>query len=136
MVIKNGSHGLVGSHYISKLVICFFDVSFRVDYAFSRNPECRFFVSSSKDNDLRIWDSVLFRTVRVLAGHTASVTCVRWGGDGLIYSSSQDRTIKVWRAEDVSFISTCHIFFRLIEPFREFFAGHWKDTVIGSIRWH
>jgi WD40 repeat protein len=38
-----------------------------------------------------------------LSGHTQSVTCIRWGGRDLIYSSSQDRTIKVWRREDVIF---------------------------------
>lgn len=37
---------------------------------------------------------------RILTGHTQSVTCLRWGGDGLLYSASQDRTIKVW-AHDV-----------------------------------
>lgn len=30
------------------------------------------------------------------------MTCVKWGGDGLLYTSSQDRTVKVWRAKDVS----------------------------------
>ena len=39
-----------------------------------------------------------------LSGHTQSVTCIRWGGRDLIYSSSQDRTIKVWRREDVIFV--------------------------------
>ena len=29
-----------------------------------------------------------------------SVTCLRWGGSGLVYSASQDRTIKVWRPDD------------------------------------
>uniref|UniRef100_A0A8B9C513 Notchless protein homolog 1 n=1 Tax=Anser brachyrhynchus TaxID=132585 RepID=A0A8B9C513_9AVES len=37
---------------------------------------------------------------KILTGHTQSVTCVKWGGDGLLYSSSQDRTIKVWRSQD------------------------------------
>ena len=36
-----------------------------------------------------------------LSGHTQSVTCVKWGGEGLIFSASQDRTIKVWTAESV-----------------------------------
>ena len=38
----------------------------------------------------------------MLSGHLQSVPCIRWGGEGLIYSASQDRTIKVWRDEDVS----------------------------------
>lgn len=71
---------------------------------YHKNPECQYLVSASKDGDLRIWDTVRAQTVRTLTGHTKSVTCVKWGGNGLIYSASQDRTIKVWRAEDVRFI--------------------------------
>jgi len=57
-------------------------------------------VSGSKDGDVRVWDVVLAQCLRSLTSHTASVTSVRWGGAGLIYSASQDRTIKVWRAKD------------------------------------
>merc|ERR1712217_36202 len=35
-----------------------------------------------------------------MTSHTASVTCLKWGGASLLYSASQDRTIKVWRASD------------------------------------
>ena len=31
-----------------------------------------------------------------MSSHTASVTKVLWGGEDLLYSASQDRTIKVW----------------------------------------
>uniref|UniRef100_A0A5F8GZH9 Notchless protein homolog 1 n=1 Tax=Monodelphis domestica TaxID=13616 RepID=A0A5F8GZH9_MONDO len=64
------------------------------------NPECRYVASSSKDGSVRIWDTSMGRCDRILTGHTQSVTCVRWGGDGLLYSASQDRTIKVWRPHD------------------------------------
>ncbi|XP_041054027.1 notchless protein homolog 1 isoform X1 [Carcharodon carcharias] len=64
------------------------------------NPQCRYLTSASKDGSIRIWDTVLGRCDKILTGHTQSVTCVKWGGDGLIFSSSQDRTIKVWRAQD------------------------------------
>ncbi|PKU82285.1 notchless protein homolog [Dendrobium catenatum] len=57
---------------------------------------CRRFVSSSKDGDARIWDVSLRRCTISLTGHTLAVTCVKWGGDGVIYTSSQDCTIKVW----------------------------------------
>ena len=49
-----------------------------------------------------MWDTFLYKTLFVLSGHLQSVPCIRWGGEGLIYSASQDRTIKVWRDEDVS----------------------------------
>ncbi|VDN04808.1 unnamed protein product [Thelazia callipaeda] len=64
------------------------------------NPQCRYLASAGKDGDIRIWDIVKYGSVRCLSGHIASVTCVKWGGEGLIYSGSQDRTIKVWRAAD------------------------------------
>lgn len=67
----------------------------------SRNPECRYVASSSKDGSVRVWDTTAGRCERILTGHMQSVTCLRWGGDGLLYSASQDRTIKVWRAHDV-----------------------------------
>ncbi|KAF4351006.1 hypothetical protein G4B88_015990 [Cannabis sativa] len=57
---------------------------------------CRRFVSASKDGDARIWDVALKKCVMCLSGHTLAVTCVKWGGDGMIYTGSQDCTIKVW----------------------------------------
>lgn len=75
----------------------------QMDFIFlSRNPECRYLASASKDGSIRIWDTLMGRCDKILTSHTQSVTCVKWGGDGLIYSSSQDRTIKVWRSQDVS----------------------------------
>lgn len=64
------------------------------------NAECRFLASAGSDGDVRIWDIILGQSVRVLAGHTQAVTAVRWGGAGLIYTSSKDRTIKMFRAAD------------------------------------
>uniref|UniRef100_A0A8C6ZMF4 Notchless protein homolog 1 n=1 Tax=Nothoprocta perdicaria TaxID=30464 RepID=A0A8C6ZMF4_NOTPE len=64
------------------------------------NPECRYLASASKDGSIRVWDTLMGRCDKILTGHTQSVTCVKWGGDGLLYSCSQDRTIKVWRSQD------------------------------------
>lgn len=56
----------------------------------------RRFVTCGEDGDARIWDFTLKRTLVVLSGHTQAVTCVKWGGDGTIYTGSQDSTIKMW----------------------------------------
>ncbi|VDD86662.1 unnamed protein product [Enterobius vermicularis] len=65
-----------------------------------KDPVSRYLASAGKDGVIKIWDTVNFCAKLSLTGHTASVTCIRWGGEGLIYSGSQDRTVKVWRAED------------------------------------
>nr|GMC52978.1 notchless protein homolog [Ipomoea batatas] len=56
---------------------------------------CRRFVSASKDGDARTWDATLRKCVICLSGHTLAITCVKWGGDGVIYTG-YDCTIKVW----------------------------------------
>ena len=60
---------------------------------------------------MRVWDVLLCKAVLVLSGHTHSVTGIKWGGEGLIYTASQDRTIKVWRAKDVSWMEIHIILF-------------------------
>ncbi|KAK5650605.1 hypothetical protein RI129_001634 [Pyrocoelia pectoralis] len=84
---------------------------------YHKNPECRLLASSSKDGDVRIWDSNLFQTVRVISGHTKSVTVVKWGGSGLLYTASQDRTVRVWRASD-------GVLCRVLEG-----HAHWVNTL-------
>ncbi|KAI9840816.1 MAG: hypothetical protein M1837_001289 [Sclerophora amabilis] len=56
--------------------------------------------SASKDATVRIWDATLNRIEIVLSGHKGSVSCVRWGGTGYIYTGSHDKTVKVWKAKD------------------------------------
>ncbi|KAF5273393.1 hypothetical protein FQA39_LY07410 [Lamprigera yunnana] len=81
------------------------------------NPECRLFATSSKDGDIRIWDSILCQILRILTGHTKSVTVVKWGGSGLLYTASQDRTVRVWRSSD-------GVLCRVLEG-----HAHWVNTL-------
>ncbi|KAI4195204.1 MAG: hypothetical protein LQ350_007326 [Teloschistes chrysophthalmus] len=62
--------------------------------------------SSSKDATVRIWDTVSKRIDLVLSGHKSSVSCVRWGGTGTIYTASHDKTIKLWDSTKGTLIST------------------------------
>ncbi|XP_064653339.1 notchless protein homolog 1-like [Lineus longissimus] len=81
------------------------------------DPECRYLASSSKDGTVRIWDTVLQQCKFVLAGHLQCVSCVKWGGSDLLYTASQDRTVKVWRAED-------GVLCRTLQG-----HGHWVNTL-------
>jgi ribosome assembly protein 4 len=70
---------------------------------FHLNKECHRFVTTSKDCTTRIWDAKLRKVVLVLSQHTAPVTCVKWSGEGFIYTGSRDKTIKVWDPKTVLF---------------------------------
>ena len=59
--------------------------------------------SASSDHTVKVWDLDKAGATRLhmtLGQHTKPVTTVKWGGEGLIYSASQDRDICVWRADD------------------------------------
>jgi WD40 repeat protein len=62
--------------------------------------------SSSKDSTVRVWDVVNRKIDIVLTGHKGSVTCVKWGGTGNIYTSSHDKTIKIWNSKDGTLVQT------------------------------
>jgi len=48
---------------------------------------------------VQVWDSSSKRCLFSMSSHTKAVSCVRWGGDGHIYSSARDCSINVWSAE-------------------------------------
>ena len=54
--------------------------------------------SVSKDSTCRIWVVNTGRTEHVLSGHRGSVSCVRWGGLGHVYTGSHDKSVRVWDA--------------------------------------
>ncbi|KAL7960409.1 WD40 repeat-like protein [Trichoderma compactum] len=62
--------------------------------------------SASKDTTIRVWAVNTGRTEHVLSGHRSSVSCVKWGGTGLIYSGSHDKTVRVWNAEKGTLVHT------------------------------
>lgn len=62
--------------------------------------------SASKDATVRIWNVTIKRVELVLSGHKDTVSCVKWGGTGNIYTASHDKTVKVWSAKDGRLIHT------------------------------
>jgi ribosome assembly protein 4 len=70
------------------------------DHRVSGREDCRL-ASSSKDTTIKVWDTIQHRPIFTLSGHTAAVTCLRWGGKNWIYSGSQDKSIRIWDAKDV-----------------------------------
>ena len=70
---------------------------------------------------------------QILSGHLQSVTSIRWGGDGLIYSGSQDRTIKIWRDSDVrcNFFDKHNFLIPNLIYYREFFVALCKAMGTG-----
>lgn len=56
--------------------------------------------SCSKDGTIRVWDVDTHTCSFTMSGHKSTVSCVKWGGMGDIYSTSHDRTVKVWSSKD------------------------------------
>ena len=63
---------------------------------FHTNKECSKVASGSRDGTVRVWNVQMRKVEFTLSQHTAPVTCVKWGGEGLIYTASRDKSIKVW----------------------------------------
>lgn len=57
---------------------------------------CERLASSSKDGTVRVWNARTGACITTLAQHTNSVECCKWGGEGVLFTASRDRTIKVW----------------------------------------
>jgi hypothetical protein len=45
---------------------------------------------------VRLWDARTGAATCALSGHTDSVEALRWGGEGLLFSASRDRTVLVY----------------------------------------
>lgn len=63
-------------------------------------------VSGSRDQTVRVWDAATRRCQYTMSSHTMVVTCVRWGGEGLVYSASRDCCINVWSADEGKLVRT------------------------------
>ncbi|KAJ3117775.1 hypothetical protein HK098_006122, partial [Nowakowskiella sp. JEL0407] len=73
---------------------------------FHLNSSSSRFASASKDCTVKVWDSRTRTCLFTVSQHTAPVMCVKWGGEGLIYSGSRDRTVKVWDSKDGKLVRT------------------------------
>lgn len=62
--------------------------------------------TASKDGTVRVWDVETGLCQFSLNGHTSSVSCIRWGGQGHIFSGSHDKTLKVWETQTGRLLST------------------------------
>ena len=63
------------------------------------NVRCERIASASKDHTVRVWDVRSGTCEAIISGHSDAVECVKWGGTGLIYTASRDRTIMVWAVD-------------------------------------
>ncbi|KAK8741136.1 hypothetical protein OTU49_002514, partial [Cherax quadricarinatus] len=79
------------------------------------SPDSVCLASGCKAGQIFIWDPKTGK--QVLSNHLQCVTALRWSGEDLLYSASQDRTIKVWRASDGTMCRTLQG------------HGHWVNTL-------
>jgi ribosome assembly protein 4 len=88
---------------------------------FHINPKCQRLASCSKDETIKIWDTVLSRCEFTLSGHSKGVTSIKWGGHGdTLYSCAQDCTVRLWNLVTKTCIKILHG------------HGHWVNTMTMS----
>ncbi|MCA9186834.1 MAG: protein kinase, partial [Planctomycetales bacterium] len=69
----------------------------------SFSPDERSFVTSSRNNVIRIWEWPSCQLLRTLKGHSAGVMSAIFDSTGeYIISTSMDNTIRLWRLDDIS----------------------------------
>jgi ribosome assembly protein 4 len=64
-----------------------------------RNSACERVATGSKDKTVIVWNIRTRVQEFTIGGHTDSIESIKWGGEGLLYTASRDRTIKVWSVE-------------------------------------
>lgn len=67
---------------------------------------CPRLASSSKDGSARVWDVTRGTADLCLTRHNGSVSCVKWSGDGVIYTASHDKTIMAWDSKSGTQLKT------------------------------
>jgi ribosome assembly protein 4 len=82
-----------------------------------KNPESTRLISGSKDGAAFVWRWISSQCHFSLGGHTKSITTVKWGGEGYLYTASQDTTIKCWSDIDGKLI-------RVLKG-----HGHWVNSL-------
>lgn len=60
------------------------------------DPDCNVVASSSKDGSIRFWSRINNCCLLVINAHQKSITKMLIGGNGVIYSASEDTTICTW----------------------------------------
>lgn len=63
-------------------------------------PGHKHLVSAGKDSLVKYWDLETFEQLQKLSGHHGTVWSISYGGQGIVVSASQDRSIRVWRQDE------------------------------------
>ena len=70
-------------------------------YCIAFSPDGSVLASGSADNTIRIWDTSIDKTKKILIGHTRRVNALAFHGSSennglLLASGGEDRTVRIW----------------------------------------
>ena len=56
--------------------------------------------SSSKDATVIVWNVRTGLRELTISGHSDSIECVKWSGEGFLYTAGRDRIIRMWQMDN------------------------------------
>ncbi|KJZ80437.1 hypothetical protein HIM_00287 [Hirsutella minnesotensis 3608] len=75
--------------------------------AVAASPDGKYVVTGGEDRKLIIYEAATLKPIKVLTHHRAAITgLVFRRGTNQLYSSSKDRTVKVWSLDELAYIET------------------------------
>lgn len=75
--------------------------------ALAVSPDGNVIAAGMADGTINVFDRSTGKQIRKQAGHTGSVTCLKYHWDGaFLFSSSRDRTIRIWNVKDGALVKT------------------------------
>jgi COMPASS component SWD3 len=74
-------------------------------YALAATSNGRIIAAGHEDGAVSLWNSKSHRQFHTLMGHTAKITCLKFGDNNqLLFSGSEDGTVRLWNLRDGIFI--------------------------------
>ena len=68
--------------------------------AIAISPSCKYVVCGGTDERIRVYNTILNKSIGELSSHSGTVTCLQFVNDKYLISGSEDNALCIWRVHD------------------------------------